>query len=285
MPARPLGPSRTPVQNSRRLPRCVRKTGGFDMEPVQTPAATCRDREDTGGDEYFRRTKDSRYHELGVAARSRRANTMGPPRSGRAPAQISRWFGLDGRHVSLHSFLFLTTEVCADSLTQGHDHAFGSYLQEAGIAFDTNPNHLPLDKSIRTHILRPGHPLTLELQKRAGVPNSRLDYPIFSIIEEHLLVHEPDLRFLTGLYGAKEGWGWFLDSMKRADDWEAFFRWVTAGRPDEEDTVTGDTILLMNTGAHVCAVFLCPFYFSVSFVSAVVQGNVAYAPQTRVCHS
>ncbi|KAF5332286.1 hypothetical protein D9611_008082 [Ephemerocybe angulata] len=137
-----------------------------------------------------------------------------------------------------------------DSLSQGHEHAFGSYLQEGGIKFTMDPPHLPKDSFIRTHILQKHHPMTLELQKRAGVPDSRLDYPIFSVVEEHMLVHEEELRYLTGLNGATEGWPWHLRSMKRADDWEAFFRWLTKGRPGEDASVTRDTILVLNTGAH-----------------------------------
>lgn len=53
--------------------------------------------------------------------------------------------------------------------------------------------------TIRSQILTPGHPVTLELQKRAGVPDSRMKRPVFSIIEEHLLVHEDELRRLVGM--------------------------------------------------------------------------------------
>ncbi|KAJ2927342.1 hypothetical protein H1R20_g9758, partial [Candolleomyces eurysporus] len=137
-----------------------------------------------------------------------------------------------------------------DSLSQGHDHSFGSYLQEAGMQLDVNPPHLPKDSGIRSHILHPGHPKTLELQKRAGVPDSRMKYPVYSIIEEHMLVHEDDLRYLTGLYGAQPDWEWHLHSMKRADDWGKFFKWMTETRPGEEESVTKDTILFLNTGAH-----------------------------------
>ncbi|KAF5332207.1 hypothetical protein D9611_008173 [Ephemerocybe angulata] len=133
-----------------------------------------------------------------------------------------------------------------DSLSQGHEHAFGSYLQEGGIVFQMKET----DSSIRSHILEKGHPVTLELQRRAGVPDSRMDHPIFSVVEEHILIHQEDLRYITELNGANKGWEWHLDSLKRADDWEGFFRRLTKSRPGEETSVTSDTIIVLNTGAH-----------------------------------
>jgi hypothetical protein len=98
--------------------------------------------------------------------------------------------------------------------------------------------------TIRSQILTPGHPVTLELQKRAGVPDSRMKRPVFSIVEEHLLVHEDELRRLVGMsclskmakvkllnhippsmaapYGARADWPWHLQTMKRAERWVDF---------------------------------------------------------------
>ncbi|TEB34056.1 hypothetical protein FA13DRAFT_1828178 [Coprinellus micaceus] len=162
-----------------------------------------------------------------------------------------------------------------DSVSQGHEHAFGSYLQEAGISFQmfsppasywapssADPGKDNGYPTIRSQILTPGHPVTLELQKRAGVPDSRMKRPVFSIVEEHLLVHEDELRRLVAPYGARADWPWHLQTMKRAERWVDFLAHLSdpytgfsnagrePGRKDIEEGVEWDTILVLNTGAH-----------------------------------
>ncbi|EAU89966.1 hypothetical protein CC1G_05882 [Coprinopsis cinerea okayama7 len=138
-----------------------------------------------------------------------------------------------------------------DSVSAGHEHAFGSYLEQGGIKFQRIPVVINGNQTegIRPHILHPDDPLTYELQRRAGVPDSRLKYPIFNIIEDHMLLHPPDIRRITENHGAEEGFTWHL-KMKRVDGWEDYLADITRPREGEEDSVTADTILVVNTGAH-----------------------------------
>lgn len=109
--------------------------------------------------------------------------------------------------------------------------------------------YLPFAKvnGLRQHILQPGHPLTLKLQRRAGVPDSRLRYPLFTIIEDHMLVHEDEIRMITK--PAKDYY-WYHD-WKRVEGWEDYVRKITRPRAGEENSVKGETIIVVNTGAHV----------------------------------
>ncbi|KAH6889081.1 hypothetical protein BKA70DRAFT_485925 [Coprinopsis sp. MPI-PUGE-AT-0042] len=144
-----------------------------------------------------------------------------------------------------------------DSVSAGWEHAFGSLLEQGvsaekgGIPFDmiTAYVHGEAAPGIRPHILRPNHPKTLELQRRAGVPDSRMKRPVFQIIEEHMLLQPPVIRNITESHGAEKNFTWYLD-MKRIPGWEDYLQNLTTPKPGEEDTVTDDSLVVMNTGAH-----------------------------------
>jgi len=137
----------------------------------------------------------------------------------------------------------------SDSISAAHEHTFNSILEQAGIRFSLEEQYLPFAKvkNLRHHILRPGHPVTLKLQRRAKVPDSRLRYPVFTIIEDHMLLHEPEIRKITN---PRKGYIWYHD-WKRVEGWEDYVRQISRPRVGEEDAVTGDTLVVINTGAHV----------------------------------
>ncbi|KAG2011264.1 hypothetical protein CC2G_011405 [Coprinopsis cinerea AmutBmut pab1-1] len=138
-----------------------------------------------------------------------------------------------------------------DSISAAHEHGFGSLLGNSGIRFMSEVEHLPFSgrPHLRQHILRPGEPMTLKLQRRAGVPDSRLRYPVFTIIEDHMLIHEPEIRRITEKFGASPQYHWY-HNFKRVEGWEDYVKAISRPRVGEEDTVTGDTMLVMNAGAH-----------------------------------
>ncbi|KAF8878756.1 hypothetical protein BD779DRAFT_1676738 [Infundibulicybe gibba] len=141
--------------------------------------------------------------------------------------------------------------LMGDSITQQHEHSIGYLLRQAGLEFDTDPPHLPLHthKNVHQLVLKPSSPLTQRLQARAGVPASRLRWPLVTLLEEHMLIHEPDIRRITERLGGSKDHFWYHD-FQRVEDWPAYIRNASAPREGEEDTVTEDTILLLNAGAH-----------------------------------
>ena len=82
------------------------------------------------------------------------------------------------------------------------------------------------------HALRPNDPTTLRLPARAGVA-------------------EP--------LGATPDNYWYHD-FKRVDGWENFIEDAARPREGEEGTVTEDTVLVMNGGAHV-SIYPSFFYY------------------------
>ncbi|KIJ90282.1 hypothetical protein K443DRAFT_116803, partial [Laccaria amethystina LaAM-08-1] len=142
--------------------------------------------------------------------------------------------------------------LIGDSISQQHSHALGYSLRAADIRFDHNPSHLPLHthQGVHMHVLRPNDPTTLRLLARAGVPESRLLRPIITMVEDHMLIHEQDIRAITEQLGASPDYYWYHD-FKRVEGWEQFLEDAARPRDGEEGTVTEDTVLVMNGGAHV----------------------------------
>ncbi|KAH6889080.1 hypothetical protein BKA70DRAFT_1330411 [Coprinopsis sp. MPI-PUGE-AT-0042] len=145
-----------------------------------------------------------------------------------------------------------------DSVTAGWQHAFNSYLEQGvsaekgGIMFLEIKSFVNGEAApgIRSFTLAPGHPKTLELQKLAGVPDSRMGAPVFTSIEDHMLLGIPDLVNITERNGAPPGKPWPLGFMKRVTGWEGYLQELIAPRAGEEGVVTGDSIVVMNTGPH-----------------------------------
>ncbi|KAG6853554.1 hypothetical protein C0991_003346 [Blastosporella zonata] len=140
--------------------------------------------------------------------------------------------------------------LIGDSITQQHFHALGYLLNQANLDFDRNPPHLPMydHKNVRQMLLKPHDPLTRKVLERAGVPESRLERPVVTMLEEHMLIGERDIRSITERLGASKDYYWYHD-FQRVPGWEQYVADAVKPRPDEEG-VTEDSILLMNAGAH-----------------------------------
>lgn len=91
--------------------------------------------------------------------------------------------------------------------------------------------------------------MTAYLQERAGVPDSRLQRPIYTKFDNHILIGEKEVREFTIPLGAKENFPWY-DIFEYFEGWESFVRDAATPREGEKG-VSEDTILVLNTGAHV----------------------------------
>ncbi|KAG6917497.1 hypothetical protein DXG01_002361 [Tephrocybe rancida] len=141
--------------------------------------------------------------------------------------------------------------LIGDSITQQHNHALGYLLNQANLDFDRNPSHLPMHdhKNVRQMLLKPHDPLTRKVLERAGVPESRLERPVVTMLEEHMLIGQRDIRSITERLGASKDYYWYHD-FQRVPGWEKYVADAVKPRPEEEGSVTEDSILLMNGGAH-----------------------------------
>jgi len=104
-------------------------------------------------------------------------------------------------------------------------------------------------KNVRQALLKPNDPLTRKVMAIAGVPESRLQRPVVTMLEEHMLIGQRDIRAITERLGASKDYYWYHD-FQRVPGWEDYVAAAAKPRAGEEDSVTEDTILLMNAGAH-----------------------------------
>lgn len=105
-------------------------------------------------------------------------------------------------------------------------------------------------KNVEQHTLTKGAPSTDYLLDKAGVPVSRLDRPILTFLQDHMLIGQREIREIAAQLGAPEEYPWYHD-FQRVKGWEEFVREASLTRKGEENTVTEDTVLLLNGGAHV----------------------------------
>lgn len=138
-------------------------------------------------------------------------------------------------------------------------HSLGYLLNQGDIQFDARQPHLPMHdhKNVHQLTLKPNVPKTLELLKRSGVPASRLSRPVVTMLEDHMLIGEPEIRAITERLGASKTYYWYHD-FQRVEGWEEFVKNAAEPREGEADTVTEDTVLMMNAGAHVSGPLLLP---------------------------
>lgn len=141
--------------------------------------------------------------------------------------------------------------LIGDSISQQHFHGLGYSLRMADIQFDVDPPYLAQynHKNVHQHVLKPGAPSTKRILERAGVPESRLKRPVITMLEDHMLIGEEDIRTITERLGAPKVYTWYHD-FQRVEDWETFVKNASTPRRGEEETVTEDTVLVMNAGAH-----------------------------------
>jgi hypothetical protein len=153
--------------------------------------------------------------------------------------------------------LWLSDELAAlvvlpDSLTVQQHAILQQLLEAANIVLDEAFPIFPHSENKRIHqrTLRKDDAVTRRLLSRAGVPSSRLEQPVLTLIEEHMLIGERDIREITNDLGAPPNYTWYY-TYTRVDEWEDFVELASMPRDGEADTVTENTILVMNAGAHV----------------------------------
>lgn len=141
--------------------------------------------------------------------------------------------------------------LIGDSITQQHHHALGYLLGQSDFRFDIDSPELPMynHKNVHHAVLKPDDPKSRLVMERANIPASRMKRPLFTMLEEHMLIDERDIRGITERLGASPSYHWYHD-FQRVDKWEEFVANASRPREGEEDIVTEDTILLMNAGAH-----------------------------------
>ncbi|TFK23231.1 hypothetical protein FA15DRAFT_670730 [Coprinopsis marcescibilis] len=138
-----------------------------------------------------------------------------------------------------------------DTITHGHETAFRLFLETAGISLDSKEAKVKGRRSnnIHAHILRPNTTMTTKLQLMAGVPDSRLQYPVFTFIEDQLLLPQKEMLDIARRHGAPAKSQW-KPRVVGVEGWESYLLDVTRPRIGEGTTVTRDTVVVLNTGAH-----------------------------------
>ncbi|KAG2020985.1 hypothetical protein CC2G_006264 [Coprinopsis cinerea AmutBmut pab1-1] len=105
-------------------------------------------------------------------------------------------------------------------------------------------------KHVTQYILAPNDPGTQRIYERAGVPDSRINRPILTMIEDSLLVSDTDLLTIVQRLGGVNGNQRWSPRLPRVDRWPVLVEDLAAPVDDERESVTADTILLLNTGIH-----------------------------------
>ncbi|KAF8994564.1 hypothetical protein BDQ17DRAFT_1251603 [Cyathus striatus] len=140
---------------------------------------------------------------------------------------------------------------CGDSISRQQFQYLEYALASAGVYILEDPEHLSHYDHHRLHqyILKPGDEKTNYLRELAGVPEGRLLRPIYTKMDNHILIGEKDIREIVGELGAQEDFTLY-DIFDYFPDWEKFLEDMAEPRPGEEDSVTHDTVVIMNAGAH-----------------------------------
>ncbi|TRM60008.1 hypothetical protein BD626DRAFT_506161 [Schizophyllum amplum] len=137
--------------------------------------------------------------------------------------------------------------MIGDSITRQHHVAITYMVRQANLTFAYNPDHLEYTNIEHVHqfVLHPS-PTALALAEKAGVPASRLQRPFLTLIQNHLSLSEAELRAITQ---ADPNQAW-RHAQARVDDWDKIVKHLATPIPEEENTVTEDTVVLFNSGAH-----------------------------------
>ncbi|KAJ3902077.1 hypothetical protein F5879DRAFT_269842 [Lentinula edodes] len=138
--------------------------------------------------------------------------------------------------------------LVGDSISRQHWHAMYYTFRHMNITFDSNPKHLPLAgvANVEQFVLSKTSAMTKILQEKSGVPKSRMERPFFTLLEDHMGLGESDIRAITN---AKPNYKWY-HKFRRVEGWEDHLKWLAVPREGEEETVTEDTLVILNAGAH-----------------------------------
>ncbi|GAV99304.1 protein [Lentinula edodes] len=100
--------------------------------------------------------------------------------------------------------------------------------------------------NVEQFVLSKTSAMTKILQEKSGVPKSRMERPFFTLLEDHMGLGESDIRAITN---AKPNYKWY-HKFRRVEGWEDHLKWLAVPREGEEETVTEDTLVILNAGAH-----------------------------------
>ncbi|KAI5885930.1 uncharacterized protein SCHCODRAFT_02717277, partial [Schizophyllum commune H4-8] len=121
-------------------------------------------------------------------------------------------------------------------------------LRQAGIIPEIDAPHLPHHDvpNFVQFTIHPNTPVRQYLLRQAGVPESRLQRPFLTMIENHLSISHADIRRLTD---TPPDFAWDHPH-PQVDAWHEYVKELVTPVEGEEASVTEDTVLVMNTGAH-----------------------------------
>ncbi|KAJ3784034.1 hypothetical protein GGU10DRAFT_395995 [Lentinula aff. detonsa] len=151
--------------------------------------------------------------------------------------------------------------LVGDSISRQHWHAIYYTFRHLNITFDSNPKHLPLAgvANVEQFVLSKTSAMTKVLQEKAGVPRSRMERPFFTLLEDHMGLGQSDIRAITN---AKPDYHWY-HKFRRVEGWEDHLKWLAMPREGEEASVTEDTLVMINAGAHwsrhELAIYVSPY--------------------------
>ncbi|KAL1746918.1 hypothetical protein HDZ31DRAFT_61741 [Schizophyllum fasciatum] len=147
--------------------------------------------------------------------------------------------------------------LIGDSLTVQHRDTFSVGFPSVGIHYDVNPPHLfeelgytKIDNVVHW-VARNNTPAWNTLMERAGVPASRMERPLLTVIQYHLSVNETEIREMTeGPEDAQWAHGSGRGAHPRVPGFQELVASLATPVPEHAETVTKDTVVLFNTGAH-----------------------------------
>ncbi|KAL1682960.1 hypothetical protein EV122DRAFT_258892 [Schizophyllum commune] len=146
--------------------------------------------------------------------------------------------------------------MIGDSLTVQHRDTFSVGFPSAGIYIDVDPPHLQELGYSKTEyvshwVVRNNTPAWKTLMERANVPESRMERPLLTVIQYHLSVNETEIRAMTeGPEDAQWSHGSGRGAHPRVPGFQELVVSLATPIPEHADTVTKDTVVLFNTGAH-----------------------------------
>lgn len=120
-------------------------------------------------------------------------------------------------------------------------------LRRAGIVLELQ------DEEERPHIhsyfLNPGEARSGNLISLAGVPASRTERPVITLIENAFLISLDELKGIAKRVGATSDYLSWESPFPQADKWPIWVDAIATPKLSEASSYPEDTILLMNTGA------------------------------------
>ncbi|TRM64463.1 hypothetical protein BD626DRAFT_491897 [Schizophyllum amplum] len=138
--------------------------------------------------------------------------------------------------------------LMGDSITRQWHVTMSWKLRQAGVIPEIDAPHLPhqdVPHFIR-YTIHPNTPVREYLLKQAGVPESRLERPFLTMVENHLSIPHTDIRKITDT-PADYPWD---HKHPQVDAWHQYVKEMVAPVAGEEASVTEDSVVVMNTGAH-----------------------------------